>query len=138
MSWQDKPCKLWTGSLNSGGYGNRRVNGKLERVHRLAYAEAHGPITGGTVICHHCNVKNCYEETHLYAGTQKKNVEQAVTDGLMGKLSPSDVEEIREKLKVPVVWGEKERALRAIAKSYGVNIEAIRCIRSGRTWGATA
>jgi hypothetical protein len=134
MSWKDKPCKLWTGSLNTRGYGHKRVHGKLERVHRLAYAELHGPIIGGTVICHHCNVKSCYEITHLYPGTQQENVQQAVADGLMGKLNPVQVQELREKMKVQVAWGEKGRALRKLAAEYGVTSSALRSILRNETW----
>ena len=59
------PCAIWTGALDSDGYGvifdtDRRTNRK---VHRLAYELAVGEITDQ--LDHLCRVRNCAAPTHL-------------------------------------------------------------------------
>ena len=66
-------CRLWLGKLTSTGYGQIKVGGKKSRVHRIAYELAKGPIPAGRIICHHCDVPNCIEPDHLYAGTHQTN-----------------------------------------------------------------
>lgn len=64
------PCWLWTGSLNSDGYG--RFNGKL--AHRRTYLEVVGPIPDGLVLDHLCRVRNCVNPDHLEPVTQRENM----------------------------------------------------------------
>lgn len=72
MSWQDVPCKEWSGYRNSHGYGR---NGRHEYVHRVAWIEAHGPIPPETpFVLHHCDNPACYEVQHLFLGTQADNM----------------------------------------------------------------
>lgn len=72
-------CIIFTGALFSNGYGN--VNGK--RAHRLTFAFIHGPIAAGLLVLHRCNVRACVNPDHLYLGTQKDNIQQAVREGRM-------------------------------------------------------
>lgn len=79
MTWSDFPCKLWGGYIDAGGYGRRRANGKVQRVHRLAWIEAHGPIPPETpFVLHHCDVRHCYEVEHLWLGTHADNMADMV------------------------------------------------------------
>lgn len=81
MSWQDKPCKVWTGSQNGSGYGERRINWKKYYVHRLAWEEANGPIPDGMFVLHHCDNPACYEPTHLFLGTHQDNMADMAAKG---------------------------------------------------------
>lgn len=55
----DTDCWLWTGCLNSCGYGCWAVNGKSQLTHRLAYEALVGPIPEGLTIDHLCRVRAC-------------------------------------------------------------------------------
>ena len=81
-AWRFVPCKLWTGFTHKG-YGRVWANGKHNRVHRLAYEEAYGPIPERMVVCHHCDVPGCYEIAHLFLGTQRENMRDAAQKGRM-------------------------------------------------------
>ena len=70
-------CLMWRYSLNSGGYGIQRVGGRDERVHRLAYEQACGPIPQGAQINHLCNRPYCFQPSHLYAGNAQDNSDDA-------------------------------------------------------------
>lgn len=91
---QRVPCRLWTGGLNSSGYGkinirhryrdkrtgHRRLKTLL--VHRVALALHMGlqPWQLNHVL-HYCDRRNCIEPAHLRSTTQKKNMEDMVKKG---------------------------------------------------------
>lgn len=66
-------CWLWTGAVNSAGYGQIRQGGRIHYVHRLSYEDAHGPIPDGFQIDHLCRVRNCLRPEHLEAVTPGEN-----------------------------------------------------------------
>lgn len=62
-------CLLWSGCLNSRGYGVISVDGKRELVHRVAWQMENGPIPEGLTIDHvrarGCRHKRCGNVAHL-------------------------------------------------------------------------
>jgi len=80
-------CLLWTGWRLKSGYGIlviKRVGAKIkfETAHRLAYIEAYGEIPAEKPwICHRCDVPNCIEPTHLFAGTPSDNMRDCWNKG---------------------------------------------------------
>lgn len=65
VSKDDTDCWLWTGALNSRGYGCWAINGRSQLTHRVAYAALVGPIPEGLTIDHLCRVKVCCNPAHL-------------------------------------------------------------------------
>src|ERR1700677_332108 len=58
-------CWLWTGPLNTWGYGRTKWNYKYWSTHRLAYMLAKGPIPKGLTIDHLCRIKKVCNPEHL-------------------------------------------------------------------------
>lgn len=77
------PCVEWPLSLNPAGYGQKMVRGKLWRAHRWVWTQANGPIPEGMQVNHHCDNRACVNVEHLYLGTQKDNMRDALERGRM-------------------------------------------------------
>jgi len=68
------PCWMWQGCILHDGYGVIGVNRRQERVHRISYSEARGPIPSGQVIDHLCRTRACANPEHLEAVTNRENI----------------------------------------------------------------
>jgi hypothetical protein len=74
-------CRLFKLSRTNKGYGSMRWNGRQRPAHRVSYELAFGPIPAGMMICHHCDVRNCIEPTHLFVGTALDNMRDKIKKG---------------------------------------------------------
>jgi hypothetical protein len=74
-------CWLWQGSVGSHGYGMVTYYGTQTTAHRVAYILTHGDIPPEMVVCHSCDVRRCVNPAHLWLGTQKANVRDAMGKG---------------------------------------------------------
>ena len=72
-------CHIWLGHLNSKGYGQAMIAGKLKLVHRILYERVNGPIPGGLQIDHLCKEKRCCNPDHLEAVTCHENLMRGTT-----------------------------------------------------------
>lgn len=74
-------CIEWTGAINSGGYGNLWYEGKYWKAHRLAWAQANGPIPPGMFVLHRCDNPPCVNLEHLFLGTAADNTADMLAKG---------------------------------------------------------
>jgi hypothetical protein len=79
------PCWLWTGDVNTKGYGWFYAEPGRGRQHTLAHRFAwkleHGEIAVGVKVLHRCDTKPCVRETHLFPGTNKDNSQDMARKG---------------------------------------------------------
>ena len=129
-------CQLWTGAVDSSGYGHIGVaKGVIRKAHRISYELAHGPIPPGLVICHKCDVPSCINPGHLFVGTdadnkadsmQKNRIAYGVRNG-RAKLDDARAAKIREMIEN----GDSEREA---ASCFDVSRGTARAIKRGITW----
>ncbi len=140
-----EPCRLWHGARSGAGYGERTVGSlrdgtrRVRAVHRLAWEEAHGPVPAGMFVCHHCDVRHCYEITHLFIGTARDNVHDAMAKGRLvapphnAGLTDEQVIEIRATVKLNPT-GIHGGQIGHAAQHYGVHPKTIRDVVKGRRY----
>ena len=80
-------CWLW-GGASARGYGYLKAKGKIHRVHRLSWERHNGPIPKGLCVLHKCDVTYCLNPGHLFLGTQKDNIHDAVKKGRFNQNHP--------------------------------------------------
>lgn len=76
-------CLLWTGCLNSRGYGVISVEGERQLVHRVAWQLDNEPLAEGLTIDHvhdrGCRHKHCANVAHLEPVTGAENTRRGRT-----------------------------------------------------------
>ena len=131
-------CWLWEGAVSAFGYGWVRYAGRAHHAHRAVWMCIHGDIPRSVLVCHLCDNRLCVNPDHLYAGTHRQNMDDAVRRHRMSraptawgekhpnaKLTDDEVATIRCRLAA----GEMQKT---IAEEFGVSQSHISDLRSGR------
>ncbi len=71
-------CWLWTGALQSSGYGNLSLDKKWYVAHRVAYAILVGNPPSGVDLDHLCRNRRCVNPDHLEPVTRSTNLRRGV------------------------------------------------------------
>ncbi len=143
-------CWEWTGGLFQNGYGSFSPrHGQRVYAHRYSYESCFGPIPDKLLVCHRCDNRKCVNLDHLFLGTQKDNIQDAVSKNRMAsgyhhgshtkpetrrrgsksgmsKLTEANIVEIR---KLAGTMSQQK-----IADQFGVVQVTISAILRGATW----
>jgi hypothetical protein len=74
-------CWVWSGLRTYNGYGLIKIGRKPTRAHRVAYELLVGTINPGLLCLHKCDNPPCVNPGHLFLGTARDNMVDAITKG---------------------------------------------------------
>lgn len=105
-------CWIWRGTINSGGYGVFNI-GCIVSAHRAAYELFVGHILSDQTreVCHRCDVPLCVNPLHLFLGTHRQNLQDAIDKGRLTYRRMMDVQKFHELLSSGMSQAEMARRL---------------------------
>lgn len=130
-------CWLWTGPLNSYGYGaiwrHERGATTTFRAHRVVYEALRGPIPPGLWALHRCDNRACVNPDHIFLGTHVDNMAdmRAKGRGALGernastRLSAAELTDVRAALSAGEGHG-------VIARRFSVSRSLVSMIAAGK------
>ncbi len=124
------PCWLWTGVLDSQGYGRireGRAGTPHIRANRASLQLKLGrPIRPGYVSCHACDNPPCVNPGHLFEGTQLENMHDAAIKGRMRNGERHPFSKLTDEERADVVASHRAGASQAVlARRFGVTYQSI-------------
>lgn len=131
-----RECWEWQGIITVHGYGRMKVRRKMLAAHRIAFEVFHGPIPDGHHVCHRCDNRRCVNPCHLFAGTAKDNVIDAMKKGRHphgvthghARLRPEEVVAIRR------MYAAGGVTMKQLGAKFGVDKNQIIQIVHRRSW----
>jgi hypothetical protein len=112
---------------------------KLEKAHRISWIIHNGKIPKGIFVLHKCDNRKCVNPRHLWLGTQKENIQDALAKGRMRypdskgernyshKLKEKDIRKVRSCYEAGVLQTK-------LAEMFGVCQSSISRIVTHKRW----
>jgi hypothetical protein len=135
-------CWLWLGAYINSGYGVFRAGSKKDNTRRSVTAhrfsiETTGHIfSSGEQALHKCDNKACVNPDHLYVGSRKDNMRDAIARGRHGGRPLKGAENPRAKLtenQVKEILASEESCT-ILAERYCVSKTHISYIKNKKSW----
>lgn len=130
-------CWLWPHVTDPGGYGKFSALSLVGFVHRISHHVYNGPIPAGLVARHHCDVRSCWNPTHLTFGTHAENRNDAVIRDrtLHGMEHPGRIITADDARAIFCSYHHDRVRLVDLAERYGLSVSGVYAIADRTIWG---
>lgn len=141
-------CLVWPRAttrttLEEESYGRVFWRGKHYLVHRLVYSLVNEVLLKPTdKVCHTCDNSLCYKPSHLFRGTQKQNVADAIAKGrhriprLTGANHPGAVLKLCEVEDIRRLYATGIPSQSFLGKMFNIGQSVISMIVNNKAWQA--
>ncbi len=123
-------CWLWIGTLDRHGYGRFSVSAARNAfAHRVAWTLLVGVIPKDKEVCHNCDNPPCVNPSHLFVGTHKENIYDAVHKGRL--VFAKHLNKLTDSQKTEVRLAYQRGMVKELAARYSVSTQTIHRIVFG-------
>ena len=84
--FNEQGCWVYRGYVHPSGYALVSYRGQQKRLHKLMYVLRHGvDVPPSWDVCHTCDIRNCINPLHLFAGHRMLNMQDMKAKGRCSK-----------------------------------------------------
>lgn len=129
-------CWIWKGKPRKDGYGQIQINKEKKIASRVSWAIHFGDIPKGLEVCHKCDNRICVNPNHLFLGTQKENMEDAVSKGRMHLGEKHGLSKLTDKQAVEIrkLYATGKFSQSKLGEQFGVSQTIIYLLVNRKTW----
>ena len=129
-------CWEWTSGKFKEGYARFTFGGKNTLAHRVSWKIHYGEIPEGKLVCHRCDNRTCVNPNHLFIGTHKDNMQDAVEKGRIAIGERHGNSKLTEKqvLLIKAIYAEVVISQKKLGHIFGVAPSTISDIVTGKKW----
>ncbi len=135
-------CWLWTGCRSNLGYGDMKGIGakRMRATHASLLITRGESVPPGIHVCHKCDNPSCVNPDHLFLGTAKDNMRDAIRKGRFKFPTPRRGEANN---KAELTWVEVDElraayasgeTISALSRRFGRARSTLREVVMGRNW----
>ncbi len=133
------PCWIWTASTVRG-YGSLKYKEnnlpEIITAHRFSWKLHYGEIPEGMFVLHHCDVKRCVRDTHLFLGDQQANMTDCARKlrTNIGERNPNATKSELEVLEIKRVFETGKYTKKEISELFRIRRAEVYRIVTGKRW----
>lgn len=127
-------CWIWKKAKNVQGYGHFPYKRKVLLAHRASWMIFVGQLDVDILVCHKCDNPSCCNPDHLFLGTDKDNILDAIKKGRIIRKFHDDYKINELLVREIIALGDQGLTSGAIAKKFNISRRHAGSIVNRKSW----